>query len=996
MIHADLHNSALGSPNSEAGGELRRILKDRSEALFPNEKEKDGKDRPGWIMPPFRHGILAHVRPYQRLAYGALDFAKTPVQLLISVHLLTFYQQAGAALGAVAFFTSTARCFDVLSDPLMAQVSDGFSSRFGRRRPFVLVGSVLYALCLVALCSPPSSMSAENTGLWFGCFYILFFLTDTITAIPHNALGQEITSDTDQRRLVFMVAKIYQAFGMIAAAALPVLLGNLLSACHLPPECDGSEQEVRCAELERECDGLQSRRSILATGLIFGAVAVLKADASRAGAPLLEGPSVTERPSKLDEILPGFLAMLQNRPFRAMVIPWVLDQTIVAMLSSLLPFYVQSLGRVRLTPGRTRTEVFFLLLSASESCSARVNSRLLRPTVCSALLRAPPEQCMATDYPQCVPQVVTALVVCVGRALGCHTGMFDGLRYVISPEEICEDSDPPIPITSMRCSSRMLLGIGTWLAFNFLNAITTILFILGRSSTVAIVLTILFAILNGAPIGPPRATFTMFASFIPKVVSVPASAFPLTLLALMGFRDPVQGELQTQTDAVQWGIRTLGGARWARAVGHRGTRRQHGVPRIMFSVVPTILALTSFTLKSLHFPFKERDLAKADAEIKAGLALRKLGEPYRDPLDASYRHPDHASETPRRVGTLLDHFPGVEVLERLRAEGAAFLKWRCLRQLAGLLSLAFACGLCTGLTMVLGYLNNNKLSWLPSILVLLTGLGILFSLVAGLRLRAALALEKLLLELGVEVVEATSTRRRALQQGDLSPHVVERIAVWTAEAQSFAAHQRSVMSVGDAGVGKSCLLLQFTDKRFRAEHDMTIGVEFGHRFVDIEAERIKLQIWDTAGQEAFRSITRAYYRGATGALLVYDITRRSSFDRLAQWLMDARQNAQPKLGGEVEGRGFGAHEGAWFARQNGLFFLETSAKTGTGHGTGTGQNVETAFLDTAKQIYESLKAGLFDMTSDAHGITVGLAPTIRPQPQPVNSLQFACCGTGGG
>ena len=99
--------------------------------------------------------------------------------------------------------------------------------------------------------------------------------------------------------------------------------------------------------------------------------------------------------------------------------------------------------------------------------------------------------------------------------------------------------------------------------------------------------------------------------------------------------------------------------------------------------------------------------------------------------------------------------------------------------------------------------------------------------------------------------------------------------------------------------------------------DMTIGVEFGHRYVDLGPERIKLQIWDTAGQEAFRSITRAYYRGATGrkglfdviwdlnvgemprrcepigALLVYDITRRASFDRLAQWLMDARQNAQP-------------------------------------------------------------------------------------------------------
>ena len=722
---ADLHNSALSSRHSEAGAELRRILKDRSEALFPNEKEKDGKE--------------FQVRLYQRLAYGALDFAKTPVQLLISVHLLTFYQQEGARLGAVAFFTSTARCFDVLSDPLMAQISDGFSSRFGRRRPFVLVGCILYALCLIALCSPPTGQSPGNTGAWFGCFYILFFLTDTITAIPHNALGQEITSDCDQRRLVFMVAKIFQAFGMIAAAALPVLMGNLFdkSLCHLPAECDGTQLEGYCVDLQQKCDAHQNRWSMLVTGLIFGGVAVLsgiacvliiteRARSSQRSAGLLEGE--VERPSKLDEILPGFLAMLQNRPFRAMVIPWVLDQTIVAMLSSLLPFYVQ---------------------------------------------------------------------------------------YVISPEEICQDSDPPIPIASMRCSSRMVLGVGlvcmllaavgsmplwqkaamgfgdyrTWLAFNFLNAITTILFILGRSSTLAIVLTICFAILNGAPIGASfltdnilglvidydelrtgtrsEATFTMFASFIPKVVSVPASAFPLTLLALMGFKDPIGGQLQVQSETVQWGV------------------------RIMFSVVPTILALTSFALKGLLFPFK--DLARADAEIKAGLALRKLGEPYRDPLDASYRHPD-AEETHQRAATLLAHFPGVEVLERLQSEGVNFLRTRCVLQLAGLVAIALTCGLCTGITMALGFLNNNKLSWLPSILVLMTGLGILFSLVAGLRLRAALALEKLLPELPPEVLEASCSKRRALQEGDLAPDAVERIAVWTYQAQSFVAHQRSVAS----------------------------------------------------------------------------------------------------------------------------------------------------------------------------------------------------------
>jgi len=204
--------------------------------------------------------------------------------------------------------------------------------------------------------------------------------------------------------------------------------------------------------------------------------------------------------------------------------------------------------------------------------------------------------------------------------------------------------------------------------------------------------------------------------------------------------------------------------------------------------------------------------------------------------------------------------------------------------------------------------------------------------------------------------------------------------------------------VGDAGCGKSCLLLQFTDARFRAEHDMTIGVEFGHRVVDIEGQRIKLQIWDTAGQEAFRSITRAYYRGATGALLVYDITRRITFDHLANWLTDARQNAQPNMviilignKSDLEHREVSFDEGAWFAGQNGLFFLEASAKTG--------HNVEAAFLDTTRQIFENLQEGMYDLNSDTHGITVGMPqrPQATPMQQTSNnmqSIQYACCGQG--
>jgi Ras-related protein Rab-2A len=78
-----------------------------------------------------------------------------------------------------------------------------------------------------------------------------------------------------------------------------------------------------------------------------------------------------------------------------------------------------------------------------------------------------------------------------------------------------------------------------------------------------------------------------------------------------------------------------------------------------------------------------------------------------------------------------------------------------------------------------------------------------------------------------------------------------------------------------SGVGKSCLLLQFIDKRFRQKHEVTIGVEFGAKMIEYDTLNIKLQIWDTAGQESFRSITRSYYRSAAGAIIVYDITKYS-------------------------------------------------------------------------------------------------------------------------
>ncbi|XP_040301735.1 ras-related protein Rab-4B isoform X3 [Vulpes vulpes] len=101
--------------------------------------------------------------------------------------------------------------------------------------------------------------------------------------------------------------------------------------------------------------------------------------------------------------------------------------------------------------------------------------------------------------------------------------------------------------------------------------------------------------------------------------------------------------------------------------------------------------------------------------------------------------------------------------------------------------------------------------------------------------------------------------------------------------------------IGSAGTGKSCLLHQFIENKFKQDSNHTIGVEFGSRVVNVGGKTVKLQIWDTAGQERFRSVTRSYYRGAAGALLVYDITSRETYNSLAAWLTDARTLASPNI-----------------------------------------------------------------------------------------------------
>ncbi|KAL0464158.1 UNVERIFIED_CONTAM: Ras-related protein RABA6a [Sesamum latifolium] len=172
--------------------------------------------------------------------------------------------------------------------------------------------------------------------------------------------------------------------------------------------------------------------------------------------------------------------------------------------------------------------------------------------------------------------------------------------------------------------------------------------------------------------------------------------------------------------------------------------------------------------------------------------------------------------------------------------------------------------------------------------------------------------------------------------------------------------------IGDSAVGKSNLLSRFAKNEFCLESKPTIGVEFAYRNIRVGDKLIKAQIWDTAGQERFRAITSSYYRGALGALLVYDITRKSTFESLKKWLKEVREFGSRELVVVLVGnksdlaqyREVNSEDGQSLAQLEDLSFMETSAKENL--------NVEEAFLQMINRIYQlSCHKSMEAKTTDA-------------------------------
>lgn len=198
-----------------------------------------------------------------------------------------------------------------------------------------------------------------------------------------------------------------------------------------------------------------------------------------------------------------------------------------------------------------------------------------------------------------------------------------------------------------------------------------------------------------------------------------------------------------------------------------------------------------------------------------------------------------------------------------------------------------------------------------------------------------------------------------------------------------------IVLIGDSGVGKSNLLSRFTRNEFCLESKSTIGVEFATRTLQVEGRIIKSQIWDTAGQERYRAITSAYYRGALGALLVYDVTKPTSFENVSRWLKELRDHADSNIVIMLIGnktdlkhlRAVATEDALSYAEREGLSFIETSALEAT--------NVEKAFQMNLSEIYRIISKKSLSL-EDAAPANIKEGKTLVVGAEEINTKK-ACC-----
>lgn len=184
-----------------------------------------------------------------------------------------------------------------------------------------------------------------------------------------------------------------------------------------------------------------------------------------------------------------------------------------------------------------------------------------------------------------------------------------------------------------------------------------------------------------------------------------------------------------------------------------------------------------------------------------------------------------------------------------------------------------------------------------------------------------------------------------------------------------------LLVIGDSGVGKSCILVRFSDNYYTESYISTIGVDFKIRTIVIDGKTIKLQIWDTAGQDRYRTITPSYYRGSNGIVMVYDVTDGITFSNIKYWVTEANKyvsDTVPRMlignkCDQINKRKISYEEARQFADNQDMLFFETSAKDAT--------NVESAFTNITNRILQKISKEPVSQTRNSNTPSVTFKPS---------------------
>eukprot|EP00947_MAST-08B_sp_MAST-8B-sp1_P005055 g5055.t1 len=715
------------------------------------------------------------------MTYAAPTMGAIPVVMLISVYATTFYEKIGANLSYIALFIALARSFDVISDPLMSFITDSYRSKHGRRRPFMLTGCIPYGIFLVMLLVPPPSFGGVATSVWFGMTYILFFLMNTYTNIPYDALGPELTDNYDDRSRLFFWRSIFDGFGTLVAVMAPVGLSTMLAG-----PCDFGSCDLPVAAADRNASappGAAPELSIETctanpVGGAFLGYSLAKMPGAAAGVPLnLTQDSCAAGCGSVRPELEGYCACrdacttacaLDNERMAYMLVAVAFSVWFAATMAFLV-FYIKERDSEK--AGKTKPLVP-LMLNIMQN---RLFKSLLPAWVCDAIVNAVIGS-MLTYF--------VRYVVVPEYQPGCCGGSGDS--WTCDSTMVLAASAVSVLLAAFAGSPLWLFAAAklgkrrAWLLWSLTMAGTNALYMLVGEGDVYPCIVV--SAINGLPMGAKflsdtiladiidydewlrgsrnEATYMMFKSFLPKIAAIPASAVPVALLNAFGHVAPVGGRIMRQQgSAVAWYV------------------------RVVIVIIPTALSILAFALKT-SFPLKTKEQTH---EIAVGIGQHMLGLPAVDPISgvvySLLRIDDNGDDGDwgeQATADLLDNFPGVKPISLLLdspLHGAMRIRHNMFVQFA--VSLVFIVGGLVGMASTISLLSNDDLSFVPVLMIVLLGACLTVAIFGYLRLKAA----RQLVARVQQALEGGAAAADALPRGLLERMLDNRRIIWDSSKQ---------------------------------------------------------------------------------------------------------------------------------------------------------------------------------------------------------------------